>query len=130
MTCKRLKIRLVLTVLFSALLSYAVSWGHDDVIGPHFGGDGTIHDNRPSIKSLQSVHIKDYAEHHKVVVTEDEIVKALQLARKHLSKSTWLSANTLEYRTPAEELRKQANDLEQRDKDIDYILGVLERLEI
>ena len=58
-----------------------------------------------------------------------ELVKVLRLASKYLNKSDDVETVPAVYYPPATRLRMMADEMEQKDRDIDYIRGVLEKAE-
>jgi len=56
---------------------------------------------------------------------EELVTEALELAVKHLQPSTVTACTTLEYVTPAEQLRRAAKEMEERDADIERIRATL-----
>lgn len=57
-----------------------------------------------------------------------DAIDALELAIKHLDKSTSLGTTLAIYRTPAAQLRDEADRIERRDADIDRIKEILDAL--
>lgn len=57
---------------------------------------------------------------------DKKVTEALEKALKHLNKSTTIGFYNPIYRTPADQLRLEADRIEQRDRDIEYIKKVYE----
>lgn len=51
-----MKRKTILTMMIALVTLMSVCFAHDDIVGPHFGGDGTIHDNGVSIESQTLVY--------------------------------------------------------------------------
>ena len=57
-----------------------------------------------------------------------EIINALETALEYLKPSEYMDITTSEYVSPANQLRRQADYMEQRDRDIEFIRQTLSKL--
>ena len=113
----------IFSVILWGLIFWGVSaWGGEEALTEWHQVEGGI-----------PYHIdRDWYQHCKIdgpkaETLEQEVTKALELALKYLPTSWGTMFFTLEYVTPAEQLRRRADEIEQKDADIEYIKDVFQR---